>query len=170
MFDKRRGCCVRRSIYELILIVIELDNIWGRGEKFCSIQISIMSGLIREIEPVWFIWLVKRRLITRDRNVAFEEHPRHLSGKVGIHSHRCSIERGRKRFIVRPIKRSLGAISKDECSGDPRSGGKVVDALDDRIGSREFDEATAFKDEARGEIEEAIGSLYVARGAKTDCR
>ena len=82
---------MRRSIYELILIVIELDNIRGRGKKFCSIQISIMSGLIREIEPVWFIWLVKRRLIVRERNVAFEEHPRHLSGKVGILSHRCSI-------------------------------------------------------------------------------
>jgi len=82
---------VRRSIYELIPIVIEFDNIWGRGKKFCSIQISIMSGLVREIEPVWFIWLVKRRLIVRNRNVVFEEHPRHLSEKVGIHSHRCSI-------------------------------------------------------------------------------
>jgi hypothetical protein len=79
-------------------------------------------------------------------NVAFKEHPRHLGGKIGIHRHRCGIERSRKMFIFRPIEWSFGAIGKNQRSRDTGIFGKVVDALDYGIGSRKFDESTAFND------------------------
>jgi hypothetical protein len=61
---------MRWSIDEVILSIIDLNDIRGWRKKFRIVQISVMGGRVCEIKPVLFIWLVKRRLFTRDRNVS----------------------------------------------------------------------------------------------------
>ena len=42
--------------------------------------------------------------------------------------------------------------------------------LDYRIRSREFDKTVAFDNKSRREIEEAVGALFVSRGAEANSR
>jgi hypothetical protein len=45
-----------------------------------------------------------------------------------------------------PRKRHSLSIGKDEIGGNARFGSQAVDAIDDRLGSREFSERPSFDD------------------------
>ena len=82
---------MRRNINDVI-VIIKLNNLWWWRELSSVIQISVVCRLFSKLGPIWFVGVVKRRRISCVRNMALEEHPRHLCRKLGLNHHRSRIE------------------------------------------------------------------------------
>jgi hypothetical protein len=102
--------------------------------------------------------------------MAFQEDSQHFGRKLGINYHLSRVKPCWFRNIIRPIKWSFMAVSKDEVGRHTGVGSKFIDTLDDTVRSREFNKMVAFENKARRKIEETIGALYVTRGAKANRR
>ena len=140
---------MRGNIYKSN-VIINLNK--GGGKVLSIIQIRVVGCRVSQFKPIRCIWFVKRRIITRVRHVAFQEDSRHFGRKLGINYHLSRVELCWFRSIIRPIEWSFMAVSKDKVGRYTGVGSKFVDALDDRVRSREFDKTAAFENKARQKI------------------
>jgi hypothetical protein len=112
--------------------------------------------------------IICREIDLHSRTRTVKLHSRKLGRDIWIRADWCGIQRvGR---VVEPIVGNTMAVSKYQVPGYARIAGKVRDPVDDGLGDWELSEMATLDNETCNQTQKVVCALYIASGAKTNCR